>query len=176
VLRYYHPTLVPGLVQTPGYARAVYEAMHPGGRADISGAIAARMNRQAILYDEAKRIEFVIGEAALRWWFPPASTMLGQLDRLAQVAALPNVVVGILPFGPTPTWRSHHFTLYDERPGGAVVHVELLAGGRNFRDPDDVARYAEAFKRLHDAAVIGEDAQRLLRRIITNLQADEATP
>jgi hypothetical protein len=171
LLRYYHPTLVPGLVQTAGYAKAVYEAMHPEGRADISGAIAARMNRQAILYDEAKRIELVIGEAALRWWFPPAATMPGQLDRLAQVAALPNVVVGILPFGPTPTWRSHHFTLYDQRPGGPLVHIELLAGGRNFRDPDDVARYAQAFERLHDAAVTGEDVQRLLKRIGADLRA-----
>jgi transcriptional regulator with XRE-family HTH domain len=171
VLRYYHPTLVPGLVQTPGYAKAVYEAMHPEGRADISGAIAARMNRQAILYDEAKRIEFVVGEAALRWWFPPTAAMLGQLDRLAQVAALPNVALGILPLGPTPMWRSHHFTVYDERPGGPLVHIELLAGGRNFRDPDDVARYVEAFERLHSAAVTGKAAQQLLKRVTADLRA-----
>jgi len=58
-------------------------------------------------------------------------------------------------------WRSCHFTIDDERPGGPLVHVELLAGGRNFRDPDDVARYVEAFDRLGAAAVTGEEARAL---------------
>lgn len=53
-------------------------------------------------------------------------------------------------------WHTHHFTLYDDREGGPLVHVERLEGGSNFRDPEDVAAYAEAFKRLLEAAVCGQ--------------------
>jgi len=169
-LHYWHPTLVPGILQTPAYARAVYEAMHGPDQPDIAETIARRMDRQALLYEPDRRFQFVIGEAALRWRPGPAPLMLGQLDRLGVVAALPNVDLRILQFGEVPVWRSHHFTLYDQRDGGPLVHVEGLEFGVNLRDPEDVARYAEAFKQLAKAAVTGQDAIALLKRIAAKLQ------
>jgi transcriptional regulator with XRE-family HTH domain len=169
-LRYWHPTLVPGILQTPAYARAVYEAMHGPDQPDIAETIARRMDRRALLYEPDRRFQFVIGEAALRWRPGPPSLMLGQLDRLAVVAALPNLDLRILQFGEVPVWRSHHFTLYDQRDGGPLVHVEGLEFGVNLRDPEDVARYAKAFKQLADAAVTGKDAVALLERVTAELQ------
>jgi transcriptional regulator with XRE-family HTH domain len=164
-VRYWHPTLVPGILQTPAYARAVYAAMHGPDQPDLAGAVARRMNRQALLYEEGRQFEFVIGEAALRWWPGPAPVMLGQLDRLATVAMLSNVTLGVLPFGELPVWHTHHFTIYDDRQGGPLVHVEGLTGGSNYRDPEDVARYTDAFKQLLEAAVTGRAAVELLARI-----------
>lgn len=169
-LHYWHPTLVPGILQTPAYARAVYEAMHGPDQPDIAETIARRMDRQALLYEPDRRFQFVIGEAALRWRPGPASLMLGQLDRLGVVAALPNVDLRVLQFGEVPVWRSHHFTLYDQRDGGPLVHVEGLEFGVNLRDPEDVARYAKAFKQLAEAAVTGKDAVALLERVAAELQ------
>jgi transcriptional regulator with XRE-family HTH domain len=169
-LHYWHPTLIPGILQTPAYARAVYEAVHGPDQPDLAEAVARRMNRQALLYEDRRRFEFVIGEPALRWWPAPAPVMLGQLDRLATVATLPNVTLGVLPFGELPVWHTHHFTLYDDRDGGPLVHVERLEGGSNFRDPEDVARYAEAFKRLLEAAATGDDALALLDQVAEEIR------
>jgi hypothetical protein len=96
--------------------------------------------------------------------------MLGQLDRLHVIAELPNVALGILPFGEVPVWRSHHFALYDEREDGALVHVEQLGGESNYRDPEDVALHAEAFKRLLDLAAVGPDALAILDRLAADLR------
>jgi transcriptional regulator with XRE-family HTH domain len=169
-LHYWHPTLVPGILQTPAYARAVYELMHGPEPADLAETVARRMDRQALLYEEGRRFEFVIGEAALRWWPAPAPVMLGQLDRLSTVAALPNVTLGVLAFGEVPAWRSHHFTLYEDREGGPLVHVEWLVGGANHRDPEDVARYAAAFKQLLAAATTGQDALALLEQVAAEIR------
>jgi transcriptional regulator with XRE-family HTH domain len=171
VLRYWHPTLVPGLLQTPAYARAVYEAMHGPDQPDLAATVAQRMDRQALLYEEGRRFEFIIGEAALRWRFGSRDVMLGQLDRIGVVTGLPNVTTGILPLdAELPVWRTHHFTVYDEREEGPLVHVELLVEGRNYRDPDDVARFQAAFQQLHKVAITGRQTHRLLAQIADTLR------
>jgi len=75
------------------------------------------------------------------------------------------VTLGVLRFGELQVWHTHHFTLYDDREGSPLVHVERLEGGSNFRDPEDVAAYAEAFKRLLEAAVVDRAAVELLERV-----------
>jgi transcriptional regulator with XRE-family HTH domain len=145
-IREYHPVLIPGLLQAPAYARAVATARW----------VAAVLDRQAILHEPGRRFEFVIGEAALRWW-PAAWVAAGQLDRLGVLAGLPNVSVAVLGFDrEVPHWHSHHFTIYDLAEGQTLVHLELLATGENLRDPDDVARYTEAFERLAELAAPGQ--------------------
>ena len=174
-IREFRPLLVPGLLQTPAYARAVYEAMHTSGRSDVPEAVAARMNRQAILYREGQRFEFVLTEAGVRWRLGPPELMLAQLDRLGQVATLPNVSLGIIPLGAeVPAWHSHGFVLFDDREGGPVVHVETLTSALNVRSPDDVGRYLEAFKRLEAASVTGPDVRALLEQLAGDMRAAEA--
>lgn len=167
-IREFHPVLVPGLLQAPAYARAVAEARHGAGHPDVARWVQAVMDRQALLHEPGRRFEFVIGEGALRWWPGPAAAA-GQLDRLRLLAELPNVTLGILPFGEVTVWRSHHFTMFDLAEEQSLVHLELLATGDNLRDPDHIARYDEAFTRLRDVAVVGEDARALLARIASDL-------
>lgn len=166
VIRTFQPVLVPGLLQTPRYAQAVYEAMHTAGRTDIAAAVAARMNRQDILYDRSKRFEFVLAEAGLRWVIGSREVLLGQLDRLGQMATLPNVTLGVVPQAAEGMpWHTHGFTIFDEREGGPVVHVETLTSALNVRDPEDVARYLEAFEKLMAAAVTGPALGEFLERL-----------
>ena len=54
-------------------------------------AVAARMQRQQVLYDTNRTFEFVTTEAALRIGAAPASVMIGQLDRLGVMSQLPNI-------------------------------------------------------------------------------------
>lgn len=170
----YQPVLVPGLLQTPEYARRVVAANFPGGRDDLAAAIGARMERQAVLYDDNKRLTFVLAEAALRWRFGPRAVLLEQLDRIASVAALPSVTVAIIPQAATvEVWHSHGFNLFDDRGDEPpLAHIETLTAGLTVTDPDDVEEYRAAFGRLRAAAVTGESGRAVLRGVTADLQAD----
>jgi transcriptional regulator with XRE-family HTH domain len=171
-IRVYYPTIIPGLLQTPDYARLVVTAGY-ADRPDVDEAISQRMQRQAILYEEGRRFEFVMGEAALRWRYGPLSVQLGQLDRLRTAAMLANVQVGILPLArPTPAWHSHGFTLFEDRLDGKdpFVHVETLTAPLNLSDPADVAEYQQTLARLRELAAYGEGAQALLVRLMDELR------
>jgi Domain of unknown function (DUF5753) len=141
-------------------------------RPDISDTIAQRMQRQAVLYDEARRFEFVIGEAALRWRYGSAAVQLGQLDRIRSIATLPTVLIGIVPLSrETPAWDSHGFTIFEDRvdDGDPFVHVETLTAGLNITEPTDVQAYRQMFDRLRELALDREDAKGLLAELMDEL-------
>ena len=168
----FQPTIVPGLLQTADYARRLVQSGYPGGRQDIAAAVTARLERQAILYDESKYLEFVIAEAALRWRLGPPPMMLAQLDRIASVATLPTVAIGIIPQDAEVTaWHVHGFALLDDRDeGGPVVRVETLTTGLSISDPEAVERYREAFRLLREAALFGEQAGSLIGALAGELR------
>lgn len=89
-LRAYEPAIVPGLLQTPDYARHVFvnNAAFRGGAPDIDAAVQARMKRQEFLYDPDKHFRFLVTEAALRYLVCPLATLRAQLDRLVLVETL----------------------------------------------------------------------------------------
>ena len=129
------------------------------------------MNRQTILYDESKHLEFVMTEAAVRWQTGPESLMRAQVEKIIDVSSLGNVIVAIIPqASETAVWHDHGFNVLDDRSdnGDPVVHVETLTRGLNIADPAEVAAYKKAFAQLRQLAVAGAEAQALLRRIITS--------
>jgi transcriptional regulator with XRE-family HTH domain len=175
LVRVFQLAVIPGLLQTADYARRMFLGHYPAGRPDIGAAVAARLERQAVLYDETKRFEFILTEAVLRWRVGPVPMMLAQLDRLRSLATLPNVAVGIIPLAvEMPGWHGNAFTLFefkDDEDENSLVHVELLTSWTNVSDPNDVGAYREAFQRLRDAAVFDEPAQALLAAIMDDLRA-----
>lgn len=162
----YQPAVVPGIVQTPAYARELLSI--PGGPValgavaeDVEALVAARVRRQdLLLYDPGKRIQVLMGEAALHTRFGRAEVLLGQLDRLASVAGLATVELGVLRMaGPNPVAGLAGFALLDS----ATVWVETLTGEQRIDAPDEVAAYVEAFELALGAATFGEDAVELIR-------------
>lgn len=171
-IRMYHPVLVPGHLMTAEYARRLYVAQYTDDRPDIGAAVAAWMERQTILYDESKRFEFVLTEAALRWSIAPRPVQLAQLDRIRQVLTLPNVNLGILPLGiALPVWHSHGFTIYEDRndDGDPSVHVETLTASLSVSDPADVETYRRTFASLRSAAVVEEAATAIVGQVAAQL-------
>jgi transcriptional regulator with XRE-family HTH domain len=164
----YTPLLVPGLMQTPEYTRRIYAARWPDRRPDAVEAIARRMDRQRILYEEGRRLEFVVGEAALRRRFGPPAAIREQLNRILTVAGLDTVTLGVLPLDTDlATWGTHQFNLFDDRAGDepALVHVELLTAGVNVTQPDDVEEYRTAFTRLLAASATGDQAEAIVHAV-----------
>jgi len=170
---------VPGLLQLPEYARRIFTAEHGPAQPDIAVAVATRMNRQAILYDEAKRFEFILTDAVLRWRVGPPSLMRAQIDKILTLTTLGNVTIGIIPQSAESShWHDHGFNILDVRDVAqdAVVHVETLMSGLTITDPADVTAYKAAFARLRDLAVTGDDASHLLRRILADYEDTPSRP
>ncbi len=96
----YEMALVPGLLQTADYARAVFESGREARRPDwIANQLAVRMTRQERLTDEAHPLELdaVIHEFALRSTVGGAAVMRTQLEHLALINELPTVTLRVLP-------------------------------------------------------------------------------
>ena len=160
---------IPGLLQVPEYARRVIEAGYHIGRPDIAGAVAGRMNRQAILYDGSRHLEFILAEAAVRWRLVPENLMRAQIEKVIDISTLDNVTIGIVPQAvEVDVWHDHGFNILDDRGdnGDPVVHVETLTQGLTITEPDEVAAYKDRFTQMRQLAVTGDEARVLLRRVV----------
>jgi len=160
-IRVFQPVMVPGLLQIADYARRVMEMSYMAG-SDIAAAVAVRMERQTILYDQAKQFEFVVTEGALRWRPGPPDMMRAQLDRLMSVASLPNVTLELVPHGETPIPLLHPFVIF-ELEDESLVTAETYSTELQLHDTQDIARYRQVLDQLRPAAA--EDAAALIRAI-----------
>ncbi|UUV34359.1 helix-turn-helix transcriptional regulator [Amycolatopsis roodepoortensis] len=156
--------IVPGLVQTPAYAEAVFRSMaelKDGGR-DVAAAVAARMQRQAVLYDSTKNVQLLMTEAALRNPLADADVMAGQIDRLVAATALPTVRFGIVPLGVRLQFPplNGFWSFDDSALGVETFHTEIVT-----TDVDDVQPYNRFLSAAWDVAAEGDDARTLLLRL-----------
>jgi transcriptional regulator with XRE-family HTH domain len=161
-IRVFQPVMVPGLLQIADYARRVMEMSYTAGP-DIARAVAVRMERQTILYDQAKQFEFVITEGALRWRPGPPDMMRAQLDRLVSIASLPNVTLSLVPLGETPIPLLHPFVIF-EMEGESLVTAETYSTELQLHDAEDIARYHQVLDQLRAAAA--PDAAALISVIV----------
>lgn len=169
LFRGYEPGIVPGLLQTPEYAGAILGRVgKTWGRTDLEEAVAARMRRQEVLRVASKQFRIVITEAVLLYNLCSPEAMLGQLDRLTEATALPNVRFGIIPFDqPLLVTPKHPFGIYDDE----YVAVETVSALLQLTHAAEVNAYVDAFDALERAAVHGERARAVLRRAAQHVAA-----
>ncbi|MFD7165589.1 helix-turn-helix domain-containing protein [Streptomyces violascens] len=159
LLRLFQPALVPGLLQTPEYMRAVLSRHEDLSEATVRETVNARLDRQEVLYDASKTLRFVITEPVLRWLIVPPLVMVGQLDRIISVSRLPNVDVRVVPLdGPKHDIPNHAFVIRDDRAVTVeTVHAEVVV-----TDPRDVGLYIAKFDGFAAHALHGDDMRDLL--------------
>ena len=168
----FQPSMVSGLLQTAEYARRVMMMLDSRGEHDIHAAVAARTNRQTVLYDPTKRFEFLLTEGALRWRPGVPELMLAQLDRLLSIATLPNVTIGVLPFDRVAdAMYVNGFTIFDH-PDDPFVLVETYEKERRFHDPERLGKYREVFAQLHESALMDAEATEVIRHLMEDLRQD----
>ena len=94
--RGYQPAVIPGMLQTPGYAAALLESIAAAHRApnDSREASEARVGRQRLLYENGKEFTFIIEEPVLRCRIGDDDVMASQLRHLADALPLPSVTLG----------------------------------------------------------------------------------
>ncbi|MCK8680976.1 helix-turn-helix domain-containing protein [Streptomyces lichenis] len=155
--------IIPGLVQTPEYARGVLtdvSARH-GSPADVEEGVTARMRRQEILYRPGRSISMVLWEAALYVVRCEPPAMAAQLDRLCGLVGLDAVTIGIIPLGArTPFSPKHGFWIIDDR----VVVADTWSAELSLDSAEDLALYRRLWTLLHGAAVHGHQAHALITR------------
>jgi transcriptional regulator with XRE-family HTH domain len=168
LMRVYCSVLVPGLLQTPGYATAVLTAIveQSGGANDVAQAVPARMARARVLHEGGHRFAFVIEEAVLRHGLGGGAVMAAQLGHLLEAMSVPSVSLGVIPFAARrPRIVVENFNLYDL----ARVEVELLAAQVTITAPSEIKLYAEAFEELAAMAVYGSAARALIAAAVAAL-------
>lgn len=158
----FQTALIPALLQTAEYARLALAVGRDVEEGDAAKAAAVRVEAQTVLFDPAREFSFLLTEGALRTWPGPASLMLAQLDRLAMVATLSHVTLGVVPWSvQVPAFPLHGFTIYD----GSASVVESLTGDFTLTDTDELAAHMETFEAFAAVAVYGDALRRLLASV-----------
>ncbi|WP_215456217.1 MULTISPECIES: helix-turn-helix transcriptional regulator [unclassified Streptomyces] len=169
LFRIYSPTLVPGLLQTEGYARALLSANARllGVPDDAEEAATARLERSQVIHQRGRRFVMVIEESVLSYQLGDDDAMAAQLGHLLTAGALPAVSLGIIPSATRERvlWPQELFHVYDD----TLVSVELLSAQVNVTQPDEIALYLKAFEQLRGMAVYGARARALVLKAIEAL-------
>ncbi len=180
LLRQVEPLLVPGLLQTEEYARAINEAYAAKVRTerDVERQTEARMLRQAILErEDAPEMFFVLDEAVLRRWGgnTPGNSklMVQQLRRLQEINEHPRFSIQVLPFR-----YGFHFGMqgsftmleFSDPEDDELLFLENRATSVSTRDSTDaIAHYKEQFYRLESAALPRTELPDFLAGLIADM-------
>ncbi len=165
----YEAQLVPDLLQTDDYARAI-AAAEPGYTTaeQREDAVAAKaLRRQGVLTGK-RRLSVILGEGALHQVVGGPGVLAGQISHLIQLSEeLPDLTLQVLPFSAGAHAAAGSGSLailrFPDAPSLGVVYLEALSGGVYLESQADVARYIRAFALLRAAALSSADSVRLLR-------------
>ena len=164
--RYFLSVVIPGLLQTADYARAIHEAWVPEISPErIDELVRVRLMRQELLRREPPlAISAIFDEAALHRVVGGPSTMRSQLRQLIELAQVPNVTIRIIPYavGAHIALESTFRILEFDDPARDVVFVEGLVGRIYLERAQDVARYSEVFERLTEIALSPQESIELM--------------
>ncbi|MGC3002746.1 helix-turn-helix domain-containing protein [Streptomyces sp. G35A] len=162
-MRTLETTVVPGLLQTPEYARAVTAAALEGASEErLDALVEVRLARQHVLRaDPPLELSAVLDEAVLRREVGGPGVMSRQLERLVEAARLPRVRLQVLPFsagahiGVTGPFVIFSFSRTSDLD---VVVLDHLTSSHYLERKEDLRAYSEAFDALSNHALSPEDS------------------
>lgn len=182
VVRDYENAVIPGLLQTEEYARAMIQAAPvPGQPKDIDRFVKLRMERQELLTaDEPPQLRFVLDEAVLRRAYGGREVMSRQFDRLLTLAeSRSHIKIMILPFAAgAHSGADGPFILLEFPPAPAglpdtsdprVVYLDNLVSALYLEEPDQISQYSAAWDGLCAQALSPEASYGLLRKLAEEL-------
>ncbi|GII31063.1 helix-turn-helix domain-containing protein [Planotetraspora mira] len=156
-VRNYEPLLIPGLLETESYARAVVGAALVKDPAEIERRITVRMERQRRLtVPDGLDLWVVLDEAALRRPVGGPPVMAEQLRRLSEIAVQPNVTLQVLPFEAGAylgMGSSLAILAFPDPEDSDVVFLENMGGELYLESQEEVRRYVQVFDHLRAAAL-----------------------
>ena len=176
-IRWYQPEVIPGILQTESYIRALNSrSEHPQrDEIDAERQITVRLERQKVIdQPDGPQLSFVLSESALRRHLGDPKTMRDQLLHLTKVAKLPNVTIQVFPFdAQTYETTSYNFIIlrFGEETPSDVIYLETFTDADYVNSRDAVRAYTGLWDRLRAAALGPVESRRLVQRL-----ADELGP
>jgi transcriptional regulator with XRE-family HTH domain len=159
----WEPQIIPGLLQTRDYARAVRQLwleMFPGPPSETDRWAEARLRRQQVLTrDPPLQLSVIIEESVLGRRFGGRMVMRQQLEHLAEASELPNVEVRIYPLNgerpplATGAFSYMQFPQVHDVPLHDIVSIEHLEGTDDLEDEDQTYMYRVAFEYLLEGSL-----------------------
>jgi transcriptional regulator with XRE-family HTH domain len=173
-IRHFQPLMIPGLLQTEAYARAVLQARREfADGAGLQEAVAARMDRGARMrVERAPRYEVVLMEQALRWvpagLAPPERA--GAWRHLIAVSETPTITVRVIPLGtPTPRAPLCAFVITQFRPEldePPIAQVELPPADLTFSADNDIDAFEALWRDMLGVSLTPSQTRKYLRTML----------
>ncbi|MBY8886912.1 helix-turn-helix domain-containing protein [Streptomyces sp. PTM05] len=147
-------TVIMGILQTPEYATAVFQAGHPREGTDlIKGRVELRLARREVMDRENPPLLWVIlGEAVLRTKVGGPGVMEDQLDHLLMMAESPNVTLQVLPFKDGAPAAAESFTVLTFGKRAPIGYADTPIAGQTVDAPDTVASLMATYDQLRATA------------------------
>ncbi|MDA8372476.1 MAG: helix-turn-helix transcriptional regulator [Nocardiopsaceae bacterium] len=171
-LRFYGGMLVPGLLQTQNYAKAIIHGYGVSDAAEIQRRLEARLLRQELLEQQDRSIHAVIDEAALRKDIGGRLTMSEQLIHLCLLNQKDNVTVRVLPdsVGAHPGLGGHFVILdFPHEQDEPVVFIDDAHNGLFLEEPEEIASYTMIYDSIRDLSLSVEESDAYMKKIIDQL-------
>ncbi|GAA4569402.1 helix-turn-helix domain-containing protein [Planotetraspora kaengkrachanensis] len=173
-IRNYEVQFVPGLLQTEDYARSVIRLGHPDARPeDVERRVEFRMARQRVLTGpNPPHVWAVVDESVLRRSPGGPAVMRGQIARLLDLVARPEVTLQVVPFsagGHAAAGGPFSIVRFADRDLPDVVYLEQLTSAVYLDKRDDVDHYLAVMERLCITAGPATDSRRILHEISVDL-------
>lgn len=172
-IRTWHPLLVPALLQTPEYTRALTDAspdVVEEAAADL--VVKVRQERRRIFEENGRRFAAVIWEPVVTGPMPDLAVRRAQLGHLIKMAKQPNVTIQVLPVSEWAAARVSPafvgFSYASETSPEVVVH-DTVSNCVILEDPDAMAGYVHAFDALRSAALTPNKSVAFIREIMDGL-------
>ncbi|MFJ1746357.1 Scr1 family TA system antitoxin-like transcriptional regulator [Streptomyces sp. NPDC088116] len=161
VMRVFESQIIPGLLQTEDYARAMLSAVRPDNLDDL---VAARMSRHEVFErDVPPRTWFVMDENALRRLIGGPEVMRVQLEHLIEQGRDPRCVIQVVPCTvPAHAGLAGPFTVLGFDEGADVLYVDGFSQGRTALDANEVAAASHAYDLLRAVALSPEESADLI--------------
>ncbi|MEU0226820.1 helix-turn-helix transcriptional regulator [Streptomyces sp. NPDC006284] len=162
-LREYQERVVPGLLQTEAYARALFSRL--AGGEELDERVRARLSRQQRLWvDDGPLYVVVLDESCLRNIIGGSGVMRGQCAHLLEAGHRPNIRVQVAPAGLLGLLRpSGSMSLIKLPDGREWVYSESLDRGHFSDDPTVLARHSRTYDVLRADAPSARESAALIR-------------
>jgi transcriptional regulator with XRE-family HTH domain len=162
-VRAYEQQVVPGILQTEEYAKAMIKAARPDITADeVDRRVRVRLGRQSLLnQDDPIELWVVLDEAVVSRPVGGDGVMRAQLERLVEASDLPNVTLQILPFeagGHAGMDGTFAILDFPEPSDPDVVYAENATGGLFLEKGDELRKYTFIFDHIRAAALGPEES------------------
>lgn len=169
-IRAYEQQVVPGLLQTEDYAKAMIRAARPDIDVEqVDQRVRVRLGRQSLLsQDDPIDLWVVLDEAVVSRPVGGDAVMRAQLERLVEAAELPNVTLQILPFEVgAHAGMDGTFTILDFPEAGDpdVVYAENATGGLFLEKSDELQKYIFIFDHIRAAAIRPDESVALIANL-----------